>query len=105
MIFRKEPVVAGPKRPQDKVKLSEVHINSAKEISKSSTKDENFDKRKVNNGDIVLAAITSCTNTANPYLMVAAGLLAKNACKFGLKKKLDKNFFSSGKSSCYRLLN
>ena len=86
-ISKIEPVVAGPKRPQDKVRLSEVHINSAKEISKSSTKDENFDKRKVNNGDIVLAAITSCTNTANPYLMVAAGLLAKNACKFGLKKK------------------
>jgi len=86
-ISKIEPVVAGPKRPQDKVRLSEVHINSAKNINKSSFKKNHLENRKVYDGDIVLAAITSCTNTANPYLMIAAGLLAKNACKLGLEKK------------------
>ena len=82
-----EPVLAGPKRPQDKVLLSEVHIKSAKEINEKN-KDLKFKKEKeIKNGDVVLAAITSCTNTANPYLMIAAGLLAKNASELGLSKK------------------
>ena len=42
---------------------------------------------KLKNGDVVIAAITSCTNTANPYLMIAAALLAKTACEKGLSKK------------------
>ena len=54
-----------------------------KTINKLKLKDQN----KINNGDVVLAAITSCTNTSNPYLMIAAGLLAKKAVELGLKKK------------------
>ena len=68
------------KRPQDKVKLSEVHINSLNELNIFSDKTKILIKDNINNGDIVLAAITSCTNTANPYLMISAGLLAKKKC-------------------------
>ena len=82
-----EPVLAGPKRPQDKVLLSEVHIKSAKEIGESNLKPEHKREKKINSGDVVLAAITSCTNTANPYLMISAGLLAKKACELGLSKR------------------
>ena len=82
-----EPVLAGPKRPQDKVLLSEVYIKSKKDIENNKNS-LNLDKsHNLNNGDVVLAAITSCTNTANPYLMIAAGLLAKKAWGFGLSKK------------------
>ena len=86
-ISKIEPVVAGPKRPQDKVLLSEVHLKSSKDIGEKIKMPEVKKEGKINNGDVVLAAITSCTNTANPYLMIAAGLLAKKACDLGLSKR------------------
>ena len=80
-------VLAGPKRPQDKVLLSNVHKKSIEVIKESNNNLELKQSKKLNNGDIVLAAITSCTNTANPYLMIAAGLLAKNAYEKRLIQK------------------
>ena len=80
-------VLAGPKRPQDKVLLTDVHKKSMEIIKEANNDVELKQFKNLNNGDVVLAAITSCTNTANPYLMIAAGLLAKNAYEKGLSKK------------------
>ena len=77
-----QPSLAGPKRPQDLVKLSEV--------SKNFKKNYNLKKKtntQLENGSIAIAAITSCTNTSNPTLMVGAALLAKKAFQLGLKVK------------------
>ncbi|HET9697777.1 MAG TPA: aconitate hydratase AcnA, partial [Terriglobales bacterium] len=91
-----EPSVAGPKRPQDRVTLSHVG-SSFKEalpsLMKSATKPVNTaggevdgDVRKhLKHGSVVIAAITSCTNTSNPSVMLAAGLLAKKAVEKGLE--------------------
>lgn len=88
-----EPSVAGPKRPQDRVSLSklpsvlETIITAAEradELDKSFSSSSNFD---MHHGDTVIAAITSCTNTSNPSVMLAAGLLAKKAIEKGLKVK------------------
>ena len=85
--------LAGPKRPQDRVLLSDAKtaferelkdtFKSEKELS-SSVRGEEY---SISNGDVVIAAITSCTNTSNPYVMVGAGLLAKKALEKGLKVK------------------
>lgn len=78
-----ETVLAGPKRPQDMVKLSNVK-NSFSEnypLNKYNSED------KLQDGSVVIAAITSCTNTSNPDVLIAAGLLAKRACELGLKSK------------------
>ena len=77
--------VAGPKRPQDKIFLEDV----PKSFSKIATKDSNGtrDKNQLKSGDIVIAAITSCTNTSNPSVMIAAGLVAKKAVELGLMSK------------------
>ena len=57
---------------------------------------------KLKDGDIVIAAITSCTNTSNPSVLIGAGLLAKKAFEKRIKSKtLGQNFFSSRLSSCY----
>ena len=77
-----EPSLAGPKRPQDKILLKEV----PKEFSKIDNKTK-INKNKLNTGDIVIAAITSCTNTSNPNVMIAAGLFAKKAIDLGLNVK------------------
>ncbi len=77
-----EPSLAGPKRPQDKILLKEV----PKEFSKIDNK-KSINNSKLNSGDIVIAAITSCTNTSNPNVMIAAGLVAKKAIDFGLEVK------------------
>ncbi len=77
-----EPTLAGPKRPQDKILLKDVPIEFSK-IDNNAIVSEN----KLNTGDIVIAAITSCTNTSNPNVMVAAGLIAKKAIDLGLKIK------------------
>jgi len=74
-----EPCIAGPKRPQDRVALSEVK-QFHQDHPKSPT-------QTVQNSDIVIAAITSCTNTSNPSVLIAAGLLAKKALALGLKRK------------------
>jgi len=77
-----EPTLAGPKRPQDKILLREV----PNEFSRIDN-DKDINKDKLNTGDIVIAAITSCTNTSNPNVMIAAGLVAKKAIDFGLEVK------------------
>ncbi|MGX7204091.1 aconitate hydratase AcnA [Enterococcus pingfangensis] len=91
--------LAGPKRPQDRILLAEVAENfqasltkpngpqgfglAAAEIEREIVLENTKDS--IETGDLVLAAITSCTNTSNPSVMVAAGLLAKNAVKLGLR--------------------
>jgi aconitate hydratase len=87
------PSISGPKRPQDKVLLSE----SSKSFMKSFKKDMNRENLKeeivsgenfkLKDGNIVIAAITSCTNTSNPNVLIGAGLLAKKAVEKGLKVK------------------
>lgn len=77
-----EPSIAGPKRPQDRVVLSKATSEFQKLPNNSVASDA-----PVKNGDVVIAAITSCTNTSNPSVMVAAGLLAKKACELGLMKQ------------------
>ena len=90
-----EPCLAGPKRPQDKVLLSKA-TSEFKTLLPSLVTDgkgqEKFaevlgESYKLAHGDIVIAAITSCTNTSNPNVMVAAGLVAKKAADLGLKSK------------------
>ena len=115
-----KPSLAGPKRPQDRVLLEDVHGNfaenlvplianrkgkvgsaieeldaegghqpqaehlAAKPISKFRIRDQDVE---INDGSVVIAAITSCTNTSNPAVMLGAGLLARNAARIGLKAK------------------
>jgi aconitate hydratase len=92
------PSLAGPKRPQDRIEIGNVKANFA-ELFAKSTAENGFNKKiedldatyvnadnvKVKNGDVLIAAITSCTNTSNPSVMLAAGLLAKKAVEAGLK--------------------
>ncbi len=86
------PSLAGPKRPQDKVDLTQVddvfNADLAGTYNKVQTRvaveGKDFD---IGDGDVVIAAITSCTNTSNPGVMVAAGLVAKKANELGLKPK------------------
>ena len=87
------PTISGPKRPQDKVLLSEASKNFKrifKEITKRNLKKyskvRGFDY-DISDGSILIAAITSCTNTSNPNVLIGAGLLAKKAVKLGLKTK------------------
>jgi aconitate hydratase len=90
-----EPSLAGPKRPQDRVPLAGVKAGFAdaldKEFRKSAELTKRFDvkgkKHGLGHGDVVIAAITSCTNTSNPSVMVGAGLLARKARQKGLKVK------------------
>jgi len=77
--------VAGPKRPQDKIFLEDVP-NSFSKIAIRDLSDSRG-KKELKSGDIVIAAITSCTNTSNPSVMIAAGLLAKKAVELGLNSK------------------
>jgi aconitate hydratase len=92
------PSLAGPKRPQDRIEIGHVKATFADLFSKSVSENgfnkkaedldavyENADGVKVRNGDVLIAAITSCTNTSNPSVMLAAGLLAKKAVEAGLK--------------------
>ena len=98
-----QPALAGPKRPQDRVDLTDMkshfiesltaelghqgHGLSETELSNSASVDYNGERFDLNHGDVVIAAITSCTNTSNPGVMLAAGLLARNARKRGLMVK------------------
>jgi aconitate hydratase len=89
------PSLAGPKRPQDRVALKDVKAGFAvamdREFSKSAEAGKRVpvDGRKhdLGHGDVVIAAITSCTNTSNPSVMIGAGLLARNAVAKGLTVK------------------
>ncbi len=90
-----EPSLAGPKRPQDRVTLKDVKNGFAQSMDKEFGKASEMDKRvpvegkkfTLGNGDVVIAAITSCTNTSNPSVMVAAGLVARKAVAKGLTVK------------------
>jgi aconitate hydratase len=92
------PSVAGPKRPQDRIEIGNVKSSFAELFVKPvadngfAKKSEDLDKSyktadgvEVSNGDILIAAITSCTNTSNPSVLLAAGLVAKKAVERGLK--------------------
>ncbi len=92
------PSLAGPKRPQDRIEIGNVKHNFA-ELFAKPTSENGFNKKiedldatytnsdgvKVKNGDVLIAAITSCTNTSNPSVLLTAGLLAKKAVEAGLK--------------------
>lgn len=87
------PSIAGPKRPQDRILLAEAKSTferdlkeTFKEASQPESAVEGADY-SLSHGDVVIAAITSCTNTSNPYVMVGAGLLAKKAVEKGLNVK------------------
>lgn len=90
------PSIAGPRRPQDRIEVSQAKSQFGKDLVDYTTErnrgasvpvaigDRAFD---LENGAVTIAAITSCTNTSNPSVMLAAGLLARNAAKKGLKSK------------------
>ncbi len=91
-----QPSLAGPKRPQDRVLLKDAASEFAKELTKGlgvaadavGTKAAVAGKGyEITHGDVVIAAITSCTNTSNPYVLVAAGLVARKAHALGLTPK------------------
>jgi len=96
-----EPSLAGPKRPQDRVPLSKaksVYQTALKAMADERTKKNptatghaeillDGVKTEIRDGGVMIAAITSCTNTSNPYVLMAAGLLARNAAKLGLKSQ------------------
>ncbi len=89
-----EPSLAGPKRPQDRIALSAAKAAATRDIAAEVAAgagaeavhiDRNGNSFDLSNGDVVIAAITSCTNTSNPEVMVGAGLVAKAAVEAGLK--------------------
>ena len=90
------PSIAGPRRPQDRIEVSQAKSQFSKDLG-DYTSDQNRDASvpvtigdrafDLENGAVTIAAITSCTNTSNPSVMLAAGLLARNAAKKGLKSK------------------
>ncbi len=86
-----EPTIAGPKRPQDRVSLHAAKNSFTKVVEGSPAKHaqvrNNGDSFDLSSGAVVIAAITSCTNTSNPSLMLGAGLLAKKAVQRGLQVK------------------
>ncbi|MFM7657213.1 MAG: aconitate hydratase AcnA, partial [Burkholderiaceae bacterium] len=91
------PSLAGPKRPQDRIEIGHVR-NTFKDLFAKPVAENGFNKKpedldasytnsdgvSLRNGDVLIAAITSCTNTSNPSVLLAAGLLAKKAVKLGL---------------------
>src|SRR5207249_9685455 len=90
-----EPSLAGPRRPQDRVPLTKAKTafqealpamtaKQTKSVSSVAVSD-NGNKYNVGHGSVVIAAITSCTNTSNPSVMLAAGILAKKAVERGLE--------------------
>jgi aconitate hydratase len=84
------PTMAGPKRPQDSVPLTQAKSSFEKTLTaqpKHISVQNNGDKFDLSDGSVVIAAITSCTNTSNPSLMLGAGLLAKKAVERGLQTK------------------
>ncbi len=88
------PSIAGPKRPQDRIALTEAQSQWRNYLSQSSQTPEASAQLQVNDethtlehGKVVIAAITSCTNTSNPAVMLGAGLIAQNAINKGLKAK------------------
>jgi aconitate hydratase len=86
------PSIAGPKRPQDRISLRDSKLAFEKIVptyysDKTSKTEVTAGSTRVKNGDVVIASITSCTNTSNPSVMIGAALLAKKAVEKGLKSK------------------
>ena len=89
------PSMAGPKRPEGRIALTDIASGFAKALETEYKKPGELTKRvpvkgsdfDIGHGDVVIAAITSCTNTSNPSVLIAAGLLAKKAAEKGLKSK------------------
>ncbi len=86
------PSIAGPKRPQDRIALTDSKASLEKYLptyftDKTTQGEVKAGDTTVKNGDVVIASITSCTNTSNPSVMIGAALLAKNAVAKGLKSK------------------
>jgi aconitate hydratase len=89
------PSMAGPKRPEGRVALEDIPAGFAKAMETEYKKAAEIHKRyavegtdhDLGHGDVVIAAITSCTNTSNPSVLIGAGLLARNANRLGLKQK------------------
>jgi aconitate hydratase len=89
------PSIAGPKRPQDRIALSDAKSAWKKTLEAlagdnagaTAPVEMNDEKFELSDGAVVIAAITSCTNTSNPAVMLGAGLVARNAVKKGMKKK------------------
>ncbi|MFN3159913.1 MAG: aconitate hydratase AcnA [Rubinisphaera brasiliensis] len=91
-----EPSLAGPKRPQDRILLSDMQPQWRKDLSETFQRkgdspvadvQNNGSSSQITDGAIVIAAITSCTNTSNPSVMIAAGLVARKAAALGLTRK------------------
>ena len=91
-----QPSIAGPKRPQDRLLLKDAksqvsqhlsQVRGEESVARSVAIDLDHQSVELSDGDIVVAAITSCTNTSNPAVIVAAGLLAQKAVRLGLKSK------------------
>jgi aconitate hydratase len=81
-----KPSLAGPKRPQDRIELNEMKKSYQRTLKEEFNKESvEISKKGLDDGSVVIAAITSCTNTSNPSVMIAAGLLAKNAISKGLR--------------------
>jgi aconitate hydratase len=103
-ISKIKPSLAGPKRPQDRYDLEDVAQSFIDLEESTNSKDNKSDNLK--NGDIVIAAITSCTNTSNPAVLIAAGLIAKKAVELGLKvKPYVKTSFAPGSQVVSEYLN
>jgi aconitate hydratase len=89
------PSMAGPKRPEGRAPLGDIAANFAKALETEYKKTVDVDRRyavegadhDLGHGDVAIAAITSCTNTSNPSVLIGAGLLARNANRLGLKQK------------------
>ncbi len=89
------PSMAGPKRPEGRQSLEDIPAGFAKAMETEYRKAAEIDRRyavegtdhDLGHGDVVIAAITSCTNTSNPSVLIAAGLLARNANRLGLRQK------------------
>ena len=89
------PSMAGPKRPEGRVSLDGIAAGFASALENDYKKPGQLNARytvegtdyDLGHGDVAIAAITSCTNTSNPSVLIAAGLLARNALKKGLKSK------------------
>ncbi|MGK0740498.1 aconitate hydratase AcnA [Leucobacter sp. Z1108] len=86
--------IAGPKRPQDRIELTNSKaqfetdlVNYAQASNPAKVKDQQGNEFAIDHGAVTLASITSCTNTSNPSVMLAAGVLARNANQLGLKAK------------------
>ncbi len=98
------PSMAGPKRPQDRINLPDVKQNFLTSLGappKSGNMDVNSHHENISDGAVVIAAITSCTNTSNPSVMMAAGSGGQEGCrKRSYREAVGKDFAGAGFQSC-----